>query len=40
VPFFPDHLEVTMAGAPKLNVMLSEVGLKDDLQSVGVGGGI
>jgi len=40
VAFFPDHLEVTIAGAPKLNVGLSEVGLKEpESRTVGVGGG-
>jgi site-specific DNA recombinase len=38
VAFFPDHLEVKVAGAPKLNVLPSEVGLKES-QTVGVGGG-
>ncbi len=37
---FPDHLEVTIAGAPRLNVLLSEVGLREKVQNVGVGGGI
>ena len=27
VAIFPDHLEVTVHGVPKLNVLLSEVGL-------------
>lgn len=40
VLLFPDHLEVQIAGAPRLNVLLGEVGLKDEVQSVGVGGGI
>ena len=40
VAVFPDHLEVTIAGAPKLNVGLSEVGLGgNQSQNVGVGGG-
>lgn len=38
VAFFPDHLEVTVAGAPRLSVTLSEVGLKES-RTVGVGGG-
>ncbi len=38
VSVFPDHLEVTVAGAPTLNVLLSEVGLKDSGLSR-VGGG-
>ena len=29
VTVFPDHLEVTVAGAPPLNVLYSEVGLKE-----------
>jgi site-specific DNA recombinase len=38
---FPDHLEVTVRGAPRLNVTLDEVGLKGERwQFVGVGGGI
>jgi hypothetical protein len=38
---FPDHLEVTVKGAPRLNVALNEVGLKGGRwQFVGVGGGI
>jgi hypothetical protein len=41
VAFFPDHLEVTIAGAPKLNVGLSEVGLKEpESRTVGVGGAV
>jgi site-specific DNA recombinase len=37
---FPDHLEVTVKGAPRLNVTLDEVGLKGGWwQFVGVGGG-
>ena len=46
VAIFPDHLEVVVAGAPRLNVLLEEVGLrrqtqppKAALQTVGVGGG-
>ena len=38
VTVFPDHLEVTVAGAPPLNVLYSEVGLKGS-ETVGVGGG-
>jgi len=38
VTIFPDHLEVKVAGAPKLNVRLGEVGLKESATS-GVGGG-
>jgi hypothetical protein len=39
VAVFPDHLEVTIAGAPKLNVGLSEVGLgSNQSQNVRVGG--
>jgi hypothetical protein len=38
VTIFPDHLEVKVAGAPKLNVRLGEVGLKESAIS-GVGGG-
>ncbi len=39
VAVFPDHLEVTIAGAPKLNVDLSEVGLGSNRsQNVRVGG--
>jgi hypothetical protein len=37
VSIFPDHLEVKVAGAPTLNVLLSEVGLKESASS-GVGG--
>jgi site-specific DNA recombinase len=38
---FPDHLEVTVRGALRLNVTLDEVGLKGGRwQFVGVGGGI
>jgi site-specific DNA recombinase len=36
VTVFPDHLEVTVAGAPALNVRLEEVGLKGS-EIVGVG---
>jgi hypothetical protein len=35
---FPDHLEVEVAGVPRLNVLLGEVGLSP-MQSVGVRGG-
>src|SRR5205823_14648834 len=35
---FPDHLEVEVIGAPRLNVLLSEVGLTAGSQNVGVGG--
>ena len=38
VTVFPDHLEVKLHGAPALNVLLSEVGLKVP-EIVGVGGG-
>ena len=38
VTVLPDHLEVTVHGAPRINVLLSEVGLKDSKNS-GVGGG-
>jgi hypothetical protein len=34
---FPDHLEVVVHGAPKLNVLLSEVGLAES-QNARVGG--
>jgi len=34
----PDHLEVEIAGAPKVNVLLCEVGLKDS-GNARVGGG-
>jgi hypothetical protein len=36
VTVFPDHLEVTVAGAPSLNVLYGEVGLKGS-EIVGVG---
>ncbi len=39
VSVFPDHLEVTVSGAPPLNVLYGEVGLKEQSQTVGVGGG-
>jgi len=38
VGVFPDHLEVTVTGAPPLNVRYGEVGLKES-GFVGVGGG-
>jgi hypothetical protein len=38
VTIFPDHLEVKVASAPRLNVRLGEVGLKESANS-GVGGG-
>lgn len=38
VTIYPDHLEVKVAGAPRLNVLLSEVGLKESA-NCGVGGG-
>ncbi len=34
---YPDHLEVKVAGAPKLTVTLGEVGLKKTLPIRGVG---
>jgi hypothetical protein len=37
VTVFPDHLEVSVIGAPALNVRLCEVGLKES-EIVGVGG--
>jgi len=37
VTVFPDHLEVSVIGAPALNVRLGEVGLKES-EIVGVGG--
>lgn len=40
VTILPDHLEVQIAGAPRLNVLLGEVGLRDEVRSCGVGGGI
>ena len=41
VAMFPDHLEVTVSGAPRLNVLLEEVGLTGGgWQFGGVGGGI
>ena len=45
VAMFPDHLEVEVAGAPRLNVLMEEVGLTraaasgEGMQSVGVRGG-
>ncbi|HTV10341.1 MAG TPA: recombinase family protein [Acidimicrobiales bacterium] len=38
VTVFPDHLEVKVGGAPPLNVLYSEVGLKES-ENVRVGGG-
>ena len=38
VAVHPDHLEVAISGAPRINVLLSEVGLKDSENSR-VGGG-
>ena len=40
VTMYPDHLEVTVSGAPRLNVALEEVGLTGGWQFRGVGGGI
>jgi hypothetical protein len=37
VAVFPDHLEVKVSGAPPINVLLGEVGLKVP-ENVGVGG--
>jgi len=37
VAVFPDHLEVTVTGAPKMNVNLQEVGLTGGSTSYGVG---
>lgn len=34
----PDHLEVEVRGAPKLNVALHEVGLRGSVENTGVGG--
>lgn len=39
VGVFPDHLEVTVSGAPPLNVLYQEVGLKQS-DFVRVGGGL
>ena len=38
VTVLPDHRDVTVRGAPRINVLLSEVGLKNS-KSGGVGGG-
>jgi hypothetical protein len=38
VTVLPDHLEVTVSGAPRLHVLYQEVGLKESYFS-GVGGG-
>jgi len=38
VGVFPDHPDVTVTGAPPLNVLYGEVGL-NELGLVGVGGG-
>lgn|ERR1039458_612252 len=38
VRIFPDHLQVNVAGAPPLNVLYQEVGLKES-ETAGVGGG-
>ena len=40
VAMYPDHLEVTVSGVPRLNVALEEVGLTGGWQFRGVGGGI
>jgi len=40
VAMFPDHLEVTIAGTPTMNVTLQEVGLTGGWSSRGVGGAI
>jgi hypothetical protein len=37
VRIFPDHLEVRVTGAPKINVTLQEVGLTGGSASCGVG---
>jgi hypothetical protein len=39
VTVFSDHLEVTVHGAPTINVLLSEVGLADQSGIARVGGG-
>jgi site-specific DNA recombinase len=45
IAMFPDHIEVEVAGAPRLNVLLEEVGLlpapaaRSGVQTVGVRGG-
>jgi hypothetical protein len=38
VAMYPDHPEVTVSGAPRLNVTLEEVGLTGGWQFRGVGG--
>ena len=38
VTVYPDHLEVTVAGTPPLNVLYGEVGLKES-ENVRVGEG-
>lgn len=38
VAMYPDHLEVTVSGVPRLNVTLDEVGLTGGWQFCGVGG--
>ena len=38
VAMYPDHLEVTVSGVPRLNVPLEEVGLSGGWQFCGVGG--
>jgi site-specific DNA recombinase len=40
VTVYPDHLEVTVHGATKLNVLLSEVGLMEQSGIAGVGGAL
>lgn len=40
IAIFPDHLEVTLSGVPRLNVALDEVGLTGGWQFCGVGGPI
>ena len=37
VDVFPDHFEVRVAGVPRLNVLLEEVGLHQKVQFCGVG---
>lgn len=39
IEMFPDHIEVKVAGAPRLNVLLKEVGLREPSSIGGVGGG-
>ena len=39
VYFFPDHLEIEVLGAPRLNIALEEVGMKG-VSTGGVGGPI